>query len=56
MAENEAEDDADTIAPFTSEWPGLAPAGERLADPDVTAAAGRGRADEGRRCPAPGPG
>lgn len=38
MAENEAEDDADTIAPFTSEWPGLAPAGERVADPDATAA------------------
>ena len=51
MAENEAEDDADTIAPFTSEWPGLAPAGERLADADVTAARVAGELMKAGRLP-----
>ncbi|WP_405600725.1 DUF4253 domain-containing protein [Streptomyces sp. NBC_01410] len=38
MEENEDDEDADTIAPFTAEWPGLAPAGEPAADADATAA------------------
>jgi hypothetical protein len=38
QAENEYEGDADPIAPFTPEWPGLAPSGELPADPDTTAA------------------
>ncbi|MFK4224856.1 DUF4253 domain-containing protein [Streptomyces sp. NPDC019890] len=38
QAEDADQDDADTIAPFTPEWPGLAPAGEPLADADATAA------------------
>ncbi|MGW2562877.1 DUF4253 domain-containing protein [Streptomyces sp. NPDC001514] len=38
QAEDGDEDDADTIAPFTTQWPGLAPAGEFVNDPDATAA------------------
>ncbi|MEE1751890.1 DUF4253 domain-containing protein [Streptomyces sp. SP18CS02] len=38
QAEDGDDVDADTIAPFTPEWPGLAPAGARDADPDAAAA------------------
>ncbi|WP_327325342.1 DUF4253 domain-containing protein [Streptomyces sp. NBC_01210] len=38
QAEDADQGDADTIAPFTPEWPGLAPAGEPPAQADATAA------------------
>ncbi|MFF3321165.1 DUF4253 domain-containing protein [Streptomyces sp. NPDC002889] len=38
QAEDGDEDDADTIAPFTTAWPGLAPPGELRDDPDAVAA------------------